>query len=211
MNKLCPICNRPLVLIDGLHYCADDELYCDLQPTSFSYDDVYLLHYKLYAKTDLSVEINQARGIFVRDYVRDGVLLDFGCGARAFEKSHIMQMGRWKIYSYDPYFHRDHSFLDEKKIDVLTFWDSLEHINRLNIIKIIDAEHVFVTTPVIDDVPNIFCWKHYVPHEHVWLFSTNALINLFDKWGYTLIERRDIEASLRSKDVASFYFHKGRI
>ena len=210
MNRLCPICSKPFISIDGLCYCEEDHLYADLRPTRSSYNDLYWLHYKLYEKTPLSKQIFQARQNLILDYFKEGVLLDFGCGARTFERFwKVSDKGeKIKVYSYDPYFYPNHNFLKEDHIDALTFWDSFEHIERLPIVKEFQAEFIFITLPIIDNVENIFCWKHYVPYEHIWMFSTKALINLMTKWNYTLVTHAMIESHLRSEDIQSFVFKR---
>lgn len=207
MNRICPICSKPFVKIDGLYACEDDELYADPKITSYSYSDDYLLHYKLYAKTKKSNDICQARWEFLARNVSfiDKILLDFGCGASAF--------GDWwqqefpGIFSYDPYFRPDHSFL-EVDIDIITLWDSLEHMSRLDILPLIGAKYIFISLPVVDNVRDITTWKHFVPHEHLWYFTTKALERLFEKWGYELVEQSDFECLLRSQGIKSFFFAK---
>ena len=207
MNRICPICDKPFVKVDGLYMCEDDELYADLKVSSFSYSDDYFLHYKLYVKTQRSNDICQARWTFIASHVAlvDKNLLDYGCGVGTF--------GKWwkedypKIYGYDPYFRPDHSFLDVD-IDIITLWDSLEHMSRLEILPLIGAKYIFISMPIIDDVKCIATWKHFVPNEHLWYFTTKALIRLFRKWGYELTETSDFESLLRSPGIKSFFFTK---
>ena len=205
MNRICPICSDPFIKVNGLYACEKDELYADLRASSFSYSDDYLLTYKLYEKTQRSKDICCARWKFVKDHV-DIVgknLLDYGCGAGTF--------GTWlsdkylNIYMYDPYFRKDHSFLDVY-IDIVTLWDSFEHMGRLEILPLINAKYVFMTLPIIDGIKNITTWKHFVPYEHLWYFTSNALIKLFEKWKYELVETSIFEAEFRSPGIKSFFF-----
>jgi len=205
--RLCPICNEPLERYGEIYRCRDCFLFADPRQL-MGYGDDYLLHYKLYReKTELSGLIKRARWAFVHQYTptRRLVLLDYGCGARAFGDANESNLIR--VFNYDPYFYRDHGFL-KADIDVLTMWDSLEHMSRLDIVPLIGAEWIFLSLPIVDDVEDIFTWKHFVPGEHIWYFSEKALELLFRKWGYRMLIRQDIEAELRSKDVASFCFIK---
>ena len=205
--RLCPICGRLLQPYGEIFRCRNCHLFADLrQPVR--YDDDYLLHYKLYReKTELSGLLQKARWDFVRRYTPTQrlVLLDYGCGARAFGDAN--ESGLIRVFNYDPHFYKDHGFL-KADVDVLTMWDSLEHMSRLDIVPLIGAEWVFLSLPIVDEVEDIFTWKHYVPREHIWYFSENALRLLFRKWGYRMLVRQDIEAELRSKDIASFCFMK---
>jgi len=207
MNRICPICDKPFIKINGLYACQEDGLWADPKISSFSYSDDYLLHYQLYAKTTLSKKICQARWSFVASRVTlvDKKLLDYGCGAGTF--------GTWwreeypAIYMYDPYFCKDHSFLDVN-IDILTLWDSFEHMSRLDMLPLIGAKYVFMSLPIVDDVTNIATWKHFVPYEHLWYFTSKALTRLFKKWGYELVETSDFESLFRSPGIKSFFFTK---
>jgi hypothetical protein len=187
--------------------CQEDGLWADPKVSSFSYSDDYLLHYQLYARTKKSDDICRARWAFVASHIAliDKNLLDYGCGAGTF--------GMWwkedcpDIYMYDSYFRLDHSFLDVD-IDIVTLWDSFEHISRLDMLPLIGAKYIFMSLPIVDDVIDIVTWKHFVPHEHLWYFTTKALTRLFRKWGYKLVETSDFESLLRSPDIKSFFFTK---
>jgi len=207
MNRICPICNKPFVRVNGLYACEDDELYADPKISSFSYTDDYLLHYKLYARTQKSDDICRARWEFLCRNVSfiDKNLLDYGCGAGAFAAWWKQDFP--KIYKYDPYFHPDDSFLDVD-IHIMTLWDSLEHVSRLDLLSLIGAKHIFISLPVIDDIKDITTWKHFVPHEHLWYFSTKSLTRLFEKWEYELVETSIFETMYRSPGIKSFYFKK---
>jgi hypothetical protein len=210
MNRLCPICKRPFVKQDGLLYCAECRFYAKPDLSSPSYSDDYILHYKLYEKTPRSWEICKERWRFIEVNIdlENKVLLDFGCGAGTFVKHRKNQKISYpKTYAYDPYFNVDHSFVEDE-IDIVTFWDSLEHMGRLSIIPLLNAEHIFLCLPIIDDVQDITVWKHFVPHEHLWYFSTQALHKLFSAWKYEMIVRASIEGHLRSPDIISFYFRR---
>lgn len=208
MNRLCPICRTPFVKKNGLYYCESCSMYAEPMISSPSYSDDYVLHYKLYAKTVLSQRICEARWRFVESQIslEDKILLDFGCGADTFVEYRKRQKITFpKMFSYDPYFKVDHSFIDHK-IDVLTLWDSLEHMPRLDMVLSLNADHVFLVVPIVDDVKDITVWKHYVPHEHLWYFSTFALNKMFNLWKYKMLVRANIEGHLRSPDIVSFYF-----
>lgn len=203
MNLLCPICDKPLKEAFKFFRCDEDHLYLD--PRLGVYGDDYLVLYKLRARTDVGEKIYDARWSFIEKHVQSlsaKTLLDFGCGSNGFSRS----ANKCRCtYSYDPICQPDHDFL-QNRIDVLTLWDSIEHMGLLETIPLIGAEYIFVTVPIIDDVSDILQWKHYKPYEHIWYFSSKAIVKLFKKWNYRLVERCDIEAKLRSKDIASFCF-----
>ena len=205
MNLLCPICEKPFVKTNGMYVCEDDKLYADPKVTSFSYSDDYVLRYKLLKRTKKSAEICEARWEFLARNVSfiDKSLLDYGCGAGAFSDWWEQEYPR--IFKYDPYFKLDHSFLNVD-IDIITLWDSLEHISKLDIISLINAKYIFLSLPVVDDVENITSWKHYAPYEHLWYFTTEALTKLFERWKYELMEISTFETMYRSPDIKSYFF-----
>jgi len=204
MNRLCPICDKTMISLDsGLMNCQDDDLYASMEGNSSVYDDVYLLHYKLYARTKFSEDLQKARWDLVRKFLMDGTILDFGCGAGAFG---ALKPDGFEIYQYDPYFRKDHSFLGAH-LDGITFWDSLEHMQRLEMIPLLEAEYIFVGLPITDGIANITNWKHFHPHEHIWYFSKKALVRLFNRWGYSMVDFQNFETALGRVDIISFIFH----
>lgn len=212
MNRLCPICDNSLVHSIEIPMCPKCNLMMDPTPSDGTYGDEYLLHYKLYEQTDFSKVLMNERWLFMLSNL-EGLpfsLLDYGCGANTFINSIKANCFDADIYSYDPFLHKDQSFLNYlktyKTFDVVTFWDSFEHIRRLEIVPLLRGKHIFLTLPIIDNVKSIYRWKHYVPGEHVWYFSTSALIGLFEKWNYKLIAQSDFEEKLRSKGIRSFCF-----
>jgi hypothetical protein len=220
MNRLCPICKNEFSWFsnviyekDLIFYCKECSFYAKPEMSSPSYSDDYLLHYKLYERTILSARICQARWSFIEENVdlNNKTLVDFGCGSRVFTK-YRMKRGFTKpdMFNYDPYFCKDHTFLD-REIDIMTLWDSLEHVSRLEMIPLIGADDIFLCLPVTDGlngVDSIFSWKHYVPNEHLWYFSTTALKKLFKRWGYSFVKFQSVEGHLRSSDILSFYFKR---
>jgi len=213
MNRLCPVCEKAYHLSIRLPACKECGLLMDPTPSNGIYGDEYLLHYKLYGQNNFSALLLGARQHFIQDTIQIGdvkSLLDYGCGANIFAPfmdytTHILAFG------YDPFLNKDHSFLKHlklhRKFDIVTFWDSFEHIRRLEIVPLLRGKYIFMTLPIIDDIKHdLMGWKHYVPGEHVWYFSTSALMKLFEKWNYKLIAQSDFEEKLRSSGLKSFCF-----
>jgi len=217
MNLLCPICNEPfLEKVQGICYCVSCGLGMDVTSADGIYGDEYLIHYLLYETTEFTKTLMRQRMNFVQEYapiVRTDSLLDYGCGAGTFG-DYVNVNSLLNVYSYDPFLKKDHSFIqylkEHKKFNVITFWDSFEHIRRLGIIPLLRGDYIFLTIPIIDQMEKgLKYWKHYVPGEHVWYFSTNALVALFGKWNYKLIGQSDFEERLRSSGIKSFCFKHG--
>jgi len=188
----------------------------DPTPSNGIYGDEYLLHYKLYGQNNFSTLLLGARKHFIQSTIQiEDVrsLLDYGCGANLFAPF-MSNTTHLTTFGYDPFLNREHEFLKylklHRKFDIVTFWDSFEHMRRLEIVPLLKGKYVFMTLPVIDNIKHdLVKWKHFVPGEHVWYFSTQALIKLFKKWNYKLIAQSDFEEKLRSRGLKSFCFKHG--
>lgn len=213
MNRLCPVCEKPLVDIWAFPKCESCNLKMDPTFSDGIYEDEYLLHYELYEQTDFSKILMKERLQFIEntmELLSGKSLLDYGCGADTFKKVMNDIYPSMHVFSYDPFFKKDHNFLEHlitfDFFDIVTFWDSFEHIRRLEIVPLLKGKYIFMTIPIIDNIKSIYKWKHYVPGEHVWYFSTSVLVKLFEKWNYKLITQSDFEEKLRSKGLKSFCF-----
>lgn len=210
MNRLCPICDKPYELIestgtlfkcqqDGLHVCFD-------AITNGVYGDDYVMHYKLYERSDFACQLMDARWSFLYRNLDVDYLLDFGCGAGTFAK--MRPKGSMTVFSYDPYFFPSHNFVDED-LRIITFWDSFEHIRRLGIVPDLQAQYIAMSIPILPYDKNILEWKHYRPFEHIWNFTEKALMALFARWDYDLIVKDDFERQMGREDIYSYIFkHK---
>jgi len=215
MNRLCPICEDPFSLEFRFPLCKKCDLIMDPTPANGIYGDEYLLHYRLYEGNEFSAILMKKRLQFIEDTL-DSLsgrsLLDYGCGADTFRRVMNTYYPSMGIFSYDPFFKKEHNFLKHligyNFFDIITFWDSFEHIRRLEIVPLLKGNYTFITIPITDSLNdvNLENWKHYVPGEHVWYFSTSALTKLFEKWNYKLIAQSDFEEKLRSNGLKSFCF-----
>jgi hypothetical protein len=73
--------------------------------------------------------------------------------------------------------------------DVITFFDSLEHIPDINFIKDLKCNYIFITLPWCHNYNDewFLNWKHRRPDEHLWHFNEESLINFFNEMGYDCI------------------------
>ncbi len=211
---ICPICNR-IMKISYTSYtllliCRECELI--YSPSSKNvYDDEYLLHYKLYKRTEFSKLLQKARWDFIGKNIKSfKSILDYGCGSDAFlvEATDCMK-DQCNLYSYDPYFMQDHKFLCERKLDITTFFDSLEHMNRLDIISLLNSRYIVISIPILEKNQQLFEWKHFRPNEHIWYFTEDALIKLMTiKFNYKFILKDDFETQLGRDCILTFLFEK---
>jgi hypothetical protein len=89
--------------------------------------------------------------------------------------------------------------ITDDKYDVITFFDSLEHFDDINIISKLNTEYVFISVPwchYIDDkwFEN---WYHRRPDEHLWHFNDISLKAFFAEHGYECIYMSNFEDTIR--------------
>jgi SAM-dependent methyltransferase len=164
------------------------------------YDKSYVLTYKRYDEQDTGVAIKELRCMTVRKHLKDGRVLDYGCGTGAF-------IGECRYHGYDAVgydINPNTGFCDPLVLldsyDVVTFWDSLEHVDDpAELIMRLDAEWVFICTPSTDDCSgDLTKWRHYKPVEHKHYFNEKSLRALLDVCGYDVVECHYDESQLRT-------------
>lgn len=176
-----------------------------------SYEGPYWQKYLGYDDTSMGKALTDARKSLVESYW-NGPVVDIGIGGGKF----VMSMGN-KGFGFDvnseavEWLVARGSFLDpySSHVDVVTCWDSLEHIpvpealiNQVN-------KFVFVSLPIFNDPDKITQSKHYRPGEHIWYWSDSGLIKWFADLGFELIERNNCETQLGREDIWTYVF--GRI
>jgi Golgi nucleoside diphosphatase len=117
-------------------------------------------------------------------------ILDFGYGSGDFLR--VMRKLGWNIFGYDV-----HSLnlgiknLTQEEIlnkdwNVVTFFDSLEHLENFDFIKKLSkkTDNFIISVPATPfDFPiNKNPWKHYKPGEHLHYFSPESLQILFENF-----------------------------
>lgn len=85
------------------------------------------------------------------------------------------------------------------KVDVITFFDVLEHFEDPYVIKNLNTKYIIISAPwchYIDD--NWFLdWKHRRPNEHLWFFNEKNIRNFANSTNYKLVSYCNIEDSIR--------------
>lgn len=161
------------------------------------YDKGYQDKYHVYEDTPLGHAINKVRWEFVGRHIPEHAsLLDWGCAVGAF---HGSSKNGYVCCGYDINPNSPFCVKPDRKFDVLTFWDSLEHTpDFYEVIRFYEPKHVFVSTPNLEVVRgDIHAWKHYRPYEHIFYFDRYSLEFIFDSLGYALVETNFEEGVLR--------------
>lgn len=161
------------------------------------YDANYHKKFLERANTEIGRKIYASRWALVERHVHGNkTLLDFGCASGAF---HLSTRNGYRAFGFDVNPHCGFTSLPEEKIDILTMWDSFEHLpDPCGIIQKFFPDWVFLSTPNLESVRgDIREWKHYRPREHVMYFDRHSLSVIFEHLGYVIAEVNFEEGALR--------------
>lgn len=171
------------------------------------YDENYWKKYLEYEKTEIGKKLNQARVDIVKKY-RWSSLIDIGIGSGAFIKEFENAYG----YDINPaaveWLKEEKKFSEPRKVDAMTFWDSLEHIHNPELMLRHAKNYVFVSCPIYKDKDHILRSKHFRPDEHCWYFTDSGIANFMSNFGFTLLESSNIETRLGREDIKSYTFRR---
>jgi len=90
--------------------------------------------------------------------------------------------------------------ITDVEVDVITFFDSLEHFHDIEWVKDLKCNYAVINLPWCtrgeDDA--WFCaWKHRKPNEHIYHFNEHSLQTFMSRQGYKLINYCNIEDKVR--------------
>ncbi len=156
------------------------------------YDDAYLARYR---EIDANVRALSAKRLKVLEaFVPRGTLLDFGCGTGRFVEA--ARAHGWDAHGCDVI--PSPGVLDPAacegdgwKWDVVTFFDSLEHLEAPDrTIQALSPAWVMVSVPWCHypGIPEWFMnWRHRRPGEHLWHWTATGL-----DWFFHALDYRDV-------------------
>lgn len=179
-------------------------------PRNRPYDEDYFSRYQKLADTKMGRDLTAARvRLVARHY--SGSLVDVGIGAGQFVEARpntrgfdvnpagidwLVERGLWAELYADRY-------------PALTFWDSLEHIDRPDIAVAKAENWVFVSVPIFDNAEHILRSHHYRRDEHIWYWTHEGLVNWFKALGFVLVEHNTLESDLGREGIGSYAFERG--
>tara|TARA_R110000803_G_scaffold90465_1_gene157866 strand:- start:14332 stop:14925 length:594 start_codon:yes stop_codon:yes gene_type:complete len=163
--------------------------------------------------TDLLCKI---RHDLVSRYCAGLDILDFGIGNGAFIERDpflrgilgfdvdvksialLKRTGLWKDF-YD---------LDSINPEVITFWDSLEHLPNIDEVLSLCPKFVVCSLPIFYERAEVFASKHFKPNEHIWYFSPTGLIEFMRERGFMCHWHGDLEGLAGRQGIFSFVFER---
>jgi 2-polyprenyl-3-methyl-5-hydroxy-6-metoxy-1,4-benzoquinol methylase len=186
----------------------------DMTKGRVAYDAAYLQHYKELEGTPIARALNAGRcAMLARVALRDARVLDVGVGSGLFLT--VARDAGYDVRGYDvnpqavlDLRARDLYADDFAEFDVVTFWDSLEHIEDPGaaISRIKRGAVAIVALPVFDDLTRIRESKHYKPGEHLYYWTEQGFVDWMSHYGFRLLERSHHEVEAGREGIAAFAF-----
>lgn len=122
-------------------------------------------------------------------------LLDIGPG-----NGHFVRLCKTVFVNAQGYDKGDDSVLLKLRYNVVTMFDSLEHIEDLSFIKHLNTDMVIVSVPWchwLATEDEFLSWKHRRPGEHLHHFGQYGLNQLFFAAGFVVLWYGNVEDAIR--------------
>ena len=174
------------------------------------YGKAYFEKYEGYARTPMGKALNDFRVDFVTRHFGLQNLVDVGPGACTF----VQETGALG-YDINPYTNARlvqlGKYLDPAeptKVEVMTFWDSLEHIPNPKEVLQRATRGVAVSIPIFTDVEHVKRSKHFRPDEHIWYYTHEGFIRFMEEAGFKLKTWCRTESELGREDINTYAFER---
>jgi hypothetical protein len=90
--------------------------------------------------------------------------------------------------------------ITEQEVEVITFFDSLEHFPDIEFVKDLKCKYVVISLPWCYNGFNdewFTNWKHRKPDEHLYHFNEKSLENFMNRQGFKMINYTNLEDKIR--------------
>lgn len=186
----------------------------DMSIGKVTYGEDYFEIYKSYEDTPIATALNAGRCAMLMRNAEDCTsVLDIGAGCGTF----VRKARTWgfEAMGFDvnqktvEHLKRINAYADDPSgFDVVTFWDSIEHIEFPE--KILERVRknaiVLAAIPVFDDLKRIRDSKHYRPGEHFYYFTQQGFIDWMSLYDFRLIETSEHEVKAGRESIGAFAF-----
>lgn len=88
----------------------------------------------------------------------------------------------------------------EQEVEVITFFDSLEHFHDIEFVKDLKCKYVIISLPWCyngHDDEWFSNWKHRKPNEHIYHFDNKSLEKFMVRQGFKLVNYANLEDNIR--------------
>ena len=188
----------------------------DMKAGAIAYDDGYHDNYKALEGTPIAAALNNGRcAMLARHAAERATVLDIGAGCGTFVRqaraSGFAAKGFDVIHKTVEHLKGIDAFADNPDgFEVVTFWDSLEHIeDPEGVLKRINkGALVLAAIPVFEDLKKVRESKHYKPGEHLYYFTAQGFIEWMALYGFRLLEQSSHETDAGRESIGAFAFRK---
>lgn len=90
--------------------------------------------------------------------------------------------------------------ITDVEVEVITFFDSLEHFHNIEFVKDLKCKYAVISLPWCyngEDQEWFSKWKHRKPNEHIFHFNEKSLTNFMIRQGYELVNYCNLEDRIR--------------
>lgn len=199
-------------------YDVDALLASEGLTTADVYSDDYFAKYEAMADAPIGIELNEFRKSLVARHAPTSsdagppTLLDVGIGDGAFLRA-VETLSWLRPYGCDinP---AGIAYLIERgqlanfdapaSFDVVTFWDSLEHIRDPRPALAAAAHVAIVSIPIFTDAADAVTSKHFRPDEHFWYFTRHAFSVFADQEGFDVVDILATETAIGREGIETF-------
>jgi hypothetical protein len=192
-----------MIMLENYSKNADGLIY-QIEKEPFTYDKNYVKErYDTYG--ELNGYMSHLRLGYIFGTIKEKILsvLDVGYGNGSFLKTCkkiIPTCYGFDVTGYEV--PKDCIFVEDWKkleVDVITFFDVLEHFDTPYIIKDLKAKHIVLSFPWCHYKSDVWFknWKHRRPNEHLWFFDDKNIFNFAESTGYEVINLGNVEDTIR--------------
>lgn len=180
-----------------------------------TYDDGYLPKVESYEGNAIAQAVNAGRcALVLRHLVVGSSVMDIGAGTGAF----VREARSWGLeaFGYDviPAAARNlqqgglYADWREQRFDAVTLWDTIEHLERPELVlaSVPIGSFVFVSVPVFGDLAAIRASRHYRPGEHLYYWTSAGFVQWMERRGFALAEISDHEVKAGRESIGAFAF-----
>lgn len=181
------------------------------------YDEAYFAYYANLADTDMARRLNEFRSLLVLRHRKDSDhVLDVGIGDGAFLREledckALLEIDGLRITGCDVnpmaiayLIERAQLWSMEDGADVVTFWDSLEHIRDPRPALQSARRVAIVSIPVFYDAAHALSSRHYKPGEHFWYWTRRGFIAFANRMGFDCVDVLATETALGRDGIETF-------
>jgi len=191
----------------------------DMQQGRVAYDDAYWDKVMAYEGSEIARAVIEGRVQMLRRHASPGEdVFDIGAGTGAFVRAALLAgfnaRGSDVMPSAIERLRAEGIYGDMPSIaDVVTMWDSVEHMERPDdqLDEIARGTVLLASVPIFRDLDSIRASKHYRPGEHLLHFTTQGFIDWLGMHGFRFSEFSLHEIDAGREDIGAFAFIRERM